>query len=54
MILSTSDYEEDVAKCYHAGVNSYVRKPTDFDEFVAAIGAIEHYWFHVVELPPKG
>ncbi len=54
VILSTSDYEEDVAKCYHAGVNSYVRKPTDFDEFVAVIAAIEHYWFHVVEPPPKG
>ena len=54
VILSTSDYEEDVAKGYHASVNSYVRKPTDFDEFVAVIGAIEHYWFHVVEPPPKG
>ena len=54
VVLSTSDYEEDVAKCYQAGVNSYVHKPPDFDEFVAAIGAIEHYWFHVVEPPPRG
>ena len=54
VVRSASDYEEDVAKCYHAGVNSYVHKPTDFDEFVAVIGAIEHYWFHVVEPPPRG
>ncbi len=54
VVLSTSDYEEHLAKCYQAGVNSYVRKPPDFDEFVAVIGAIEHYWFHVVEPPPRG
>ncbi len=52
VVLSTSDYHDDVAYCYSIGVNSYVHKPTDFDEYIAAINAIEHYWLRVVERSP--
>jgi two-component system response regulator len=49
VVLSMSDHPEDVAYCYRIGVNSYVRKPMDYTEFVRAIGAIERYWLQVVE-----
>lgn len=53
VVLSTSDYHEDVAHCYKIGVNSYVHKPTNYDDFVAAINAVEHYWLRVVQPPPR-
>ena len=53
VVLSTSDYPEDVAYCYHIGVNSYVHKPMDYTEFVRTIGAIERYWLQVAEPAPR-
>ncbi len=53
VVLSTSDYHDDVAHCYKTGVNSYVHKPTNYDEFVATINAVEHYWLRVVQPPPR-
>lgn len=52
VVLSTSDYHDDVAHCYKIGVNSYVHKPTNYDDFVATINAVEHYWLRVVQ-PPR-
>jgi two-component system response regulator len=51
VVLSTSDHPEDIAYCYSIGVNSYVHKPTDFDEFLETIRVIEHYWLRVVRPP---
>jgi CheY-like chemotaxis protein len=53
VVLSTSDYHDDVAHCYKTGVNSYVHKPTSYDDFVATINAIEHYWLRVVQPAPR-
>jgi CheY-like chemotaxis protein len=53
VVLSTSDYHDDVAHCYETGVNSYVHKPTSYDDFVATINAIEHYWLRVVQPAPR-
>ena len=53
VVLSTSDYHDDVAHCYKIGVNSYVHKPTNYDDFVAAINAVEHYWLRVVQPAPR-
>jgi len=53
VVLSTSDYPEDIRYCYEVGVNSYVHKPTNFDDFVRAVGEIERYWLQVVEPPPE-
>jgi two-component system response regulator len=53
VVLSTSDYHDDVAHCYKTGVNSYVHKPTSYDDFVATINAVEHYWLRVVQPAPR-
>jgi hypothetical protein len=53
VVLSTSDYPEDVADCYHIGVNSDVHKPMDDTVFVLTIGAIERYWLQVAEPAPR-
>jgi CheY-like chemotaxis protein len=52
VVLTTSRAEEDVARSYDLGVNSFVTKPVRFDELVAVMVALGRYWFEVVELPP--
>jgi len=52
MILTTSNYEDDILKSYQRYANSYITKPVDFDDFIKMIRFIEHFWFNVVTLPP--
>jgi two-component system response regulator len=35
--LSSSDAEKDIIESYNLGVNSYIRKPIDFDQFVETV-----------------
>jgi CheY-like chemotaxis protein len=51
--FTTSAREEDVAGCYAIGVNSYVQKPTDFDQFQAVLQDLERYWLGISRPPPR-
>jgi CheY-like chemotaxis protein len=51
IVLTTTRAEEDVARSYALGVNSFIRKPAAFQGLVEAMRAIGRYWFEVVELP---
>jgi CheY-like chemotaxis protein len=53
VILTTSEAEEDVLASYDLHANAYVRKPVDFDQFVAAVRAIDDFFITVVKLPPR-
>lgn len=44
IVLTSSKEEEDVAKSYELGANSYVRKPVDFTEFTEAVRQLGLYW----------
>jgi CheY-like chemotaxis protein len=52
VVLTTSEAETDVLAVYDLHANAYVRKPADFDEFVGAVRAIDHFYSRVVRLPP--
>lgn len=52
VILTTSKEEQDVATGYDLGVNSYIRKPVDFNQFVEAIKQLGVYWLLLNETPP--
>ena len=54
IVLTTSDAEQDIERCYAAGANSYVHKPVDMQGFVLAIARLRDYWFEVVVLPREG
>jgi two-component system, response regulator len=51
VVLTSSRQESDVIKSYKLGVNSYIVKPVDFDNFAAAIAEIGHYWLLVNQGP---
>ena len=44
VVLTSSDQDRDIEKCYEYGVNSYIVKPVDFEQFTEAIRRIKYYW----------
>src|SRR5512133_180830 len=52
VVLTSSKEEQDMIQAYTIGVNSYVRKPVDFNQFVEAIGQLGLYWLVLNEAPP--
>ena len=53
VILTSSAQEQDRVAAYDNHANSYVRKPVDYDQFVAATRQLGIYW-SVLNLPPPG
>lgn len=47
VVLSTSREKQDIATSYRLGVNSYVRKPVDFDQFTEVMRHLGRYWLTV-------
>ncbi|PYD91265.1 two-component system response regulator [Pseudomonas syringae pv. pisi] len=52
VMLTSSKEEQDVVRSYQLGVNAYVVKPVDFNEFVRAIGDLGIFWAVLNEPPP--
>jgi len=42
-ILSTSNAAEDIERAYELGANSYVRKPSDYEEFKRQLRVLGEY-----------
>lgn len=51
VVLTSSKEDPDIKKCYDLGVNSYVVKPVEFDEFQKAISNLGLYWMIVNQHP---
>ncbi len=52
VVLTSSREDQDVLRSYSTGANSYIRKPVDFDAFVAAVGQLGLYWLLLDQGPP--
>ena len=52
VILTSSKEEKDILNGYSLGVNSYVRKPVDFNDFAEAVRSLGLYWLLYNETPP--
>ena len=51
VVLTSSKEEVDLEECYKLGVNSYISKPVEFDEFAKVVGELGLYWLLVNKLP---
>jgi CheY-like chemotaxis protein len=52
VMLTSSREEKDLLLSYDLGVNAFVVKPVDFDQFLKAIRAVGMFWVIVNEAPP--
>lgn len=53
VVLTSSSDERDLVESYQLGVNSYIVKPVDFDQFLDAARQIGYYWL-LVNRSPQG
>jgi CheY-like chemotaxis protein len=53
VILTSSRQEQDLVAGYRLGVNSYIQKPVDFDQFRATVRQLGYYWLLVNQPPPE-
>ena len=53
VMLTSSRLEEDLVKSYSLGVNAYVVKPIDLEDFINAIKQLGIFWVIINEVPTK-
>jgi two-component system response regulator len=49
--LTSSKEDADLDKCYQLGINSYITKPVQFDEFAKVAGELGFYWLLINKTP---
>ena len=54
VVLTSSGEERDVVEGYRLGVNAFVVKPVDFQQFTESVRRIGCFWALVNAPPPRG
>lgn len=52
VVLTSSREERDIVESYKLGVNSYIVKPVDFEQFTESVRQLGLYWV-LLNQPPK-
>jgi two-component system response regulator len=53
VMLTSSSEERDLVESYQLGVNSYIVKPVDFDQFTEVARVLGLYWLLLNRVPPS-
>jgi two-component system response regulator len=51
VVLTSSDQERDIVESYELGVNSYIVKPVDFEQFTQVVVKLGFYWLLINRRP---
>ena len=51
VVMTSSNEDRDMVESYKLGVNSYIRKPVDFNQFTEAVRQLGCYWLLLNEVP---
>jgi CheY-like chemotaxis protein len=51
--LSSSQEQRDLRESYELGVNSYIVKPMDFDEYAQSVRVLGQYWLQFNHTPER-
>ncbi len=52
VVLTSSREDNDIKKSYNLGVNSYIVKPVDFEQFSKVVNGLGLYWL-LLNQPPE-
>lgn len=52
VVLTSSREEKDMVSSYKLGVNAYIQKPVDFDQFRQTVKTLGLFWLVVNQPPP--
>jgi CheY-like chemotaxis protein len=53
IVLTTSQDEDHIVRCYDGHANAYVNKPVDFDQFLDVVRRIDDFFVSIVRLPGR-
>ena len=51
VVLTTTDDEQEIKRCYELGCNVYITKPVNYESFANAIRQLGLF-FSVIKVPP--
>jgi len=51
VVLTSSEQIRDVNRAYSLGANSFMVKPTDFENLVALVQLLDQYWWQYNQIP---
>ncbi len=50
-VLTSSQEDRDLTDCYKLGVNSYIQKPVEFEQFADVVAKLGLYWLVINKVP---
>lgn len=53
VVLTASREEQDLVNSYRLGVNSYIQKPVDFEQFRQTVKQLGLFWLVVSQAPER-